>query len=664
MQYLQQLNFKAKIAFLIIPAFLGLVVLGFIRISTNMVVSSGASQINQLTLLSTYNNSVVHEMQKERGATVGFIGTKGAKFGDILKTQRRDTTTALQKRKSYLKENQDDIDNELVLSELASVNSSLSKLSSIRTQVDNLSISKDDAMKFYTSTHAQMIGITRLVAHLAMDGHVANQFLAYYSFLEGKERAGIESAVLSSAFANDGFTNQGFNRFLTVLAEQNTYLTEFDHITDEVMRNYYENAMKHDSVIYVEQKRALAISKAQDGQFGVDSTQWFEESTKRINQLKKVEDYTADHLHKLTQKLANSGSSALITTVIAGTVLLILVVGSGIVISNMITQQVVAICGTIVAVQRNNDLTLRVNVTSGDQLGDAATAINSMLGTFQDAIKEIEQSSTLLAASSEETSVTTQTNLDNLHLQQDETQLVATAVEEMAASVQEVAKNTSETANLVNGVNASVDESIVDVTRSRDEMERLSQEMGKANELIVQLQNSSSNINSVVEVIKSVADQTNLLALNAAIEAARAGDQGRGFAVVADEVRTLAKRTQDSTAEIESMVGRFQQDATSVSASIGQCSKEVDTAVGQTRKLEGKLNEIGDAASAITDMSMQVATATEEQVNVSNEMAGNINSISDLSEQNATSGSQIAAAGTEQTQLAGKLAELASRFKC
>jgi methyl-accepting chemotaxis protein len=254
--------------------------------------------------------------------------------------------------------------------------------------------------------------------------------------------------------------------------------------------------------------------------------------------------------------------------------------------------------------------------------------------------------------------------MQNLDKQQSETQLVATAVEEMAASVHEVANNTSQTAELVANVDKSVDQSIKDINHSRNEMEKLSQEMGRANALIVQLQSSSANINSVVEVIKSVADQTNLLALNAAIEAARAGEQGRGFAVVADEVRTLAQRTQESTTEIESMVSKFQQDASSVSTSIGRCSDEVDAAVEQTIKLESKLNNIGDDATSITNMSTQIASATEEQVAVSSEMARNITAINDLSEQNAASGSQIAAAGTEQTHLAGKLSELAKRFSC
>ena len=664
MNYLRQLYFRAKVLLLTVPAVIGLLILGINSILSSLQLSQSADEISDLTMLSTFNSALVHEMQKERGKTAAFLGSKGQAFGDTLRSQRKLTNAALQKRRDYIQDHQDNINHKDVLRALDSINADLSKLSSIRTQVDGQSIDLPKAIEFYTASHKKMIGITALIAELSVDGYVANQLMAYYNFLEGKERAGIERAVLSNVFAKDKFGEQGFNRFITLVTEQNTYLSVFETFASATLVSSYQSALNHASVNYVEEKRAIAIKNAASGSFGVDSQQWFGQATDRINQLKKVEDNIAQYIQHMTAELASSASSSLVFTVISGGLLLLLIIGLGSAVGQVITTQVMAISETIIEIEKNDDLTRRIEVSSADELGNAAVCINNMLDTFQSAIKNIEQSSTLLAASSEETSVTTESNMRNLHQQQQESQLVATAIEEMAASVQQVANSTSETANLVQGVDDSVDESVVDMTQSRNEMEALSDEMRKANDLIVQLQTSSNDINSVVEVIKSVADQTNLLALNAAIEAARAGEQGRGFAVVADEVRTLAQRTQDSTTEIENMVGKFQQDAASVSDSIGKCSGEVDAAVEQTRKLEIKLNSIKEAAGSITGMSAQIATATEEQVAVANEMAGNITAINDLSEQNATSGSQLAAAGREQTDLASTLADLANRFKC
>lgn len=664
MQAIKNLQFRAKILLLVLPAILGLIVLETLRISENVQVRSSAGNIDLLTQLSTVNSALVHEMQKERGATAIYVGSKGAKFATELSNQRRDTDRAFAQRSQFLDENLEDIEHPEILAELREAASTLSQLKSMRSQIDNLSISKGDAIKYYTQSNARIIGITRLIAESSDNGKVTMQLLAYYNFLEGKERAGIERAVVSGIFASNAATSNEFNRFVGLVTQQNTFLKEFETIGDSALKSSYRSAMNHDSVNAVEQMRSLLMDKGTSGDYGIDSAQWFKQATARINQLKQVETAITEHLVKMTGQISADATSALITTLLLGIVLLLIIIFFAMTVGNVIITQVREITSTISQAEAQSDLTLRIAVTSEDELGNAAQAINNMFGTFQQAIKEIESSSTQLAASSKQTSVATNENLDNLHKQQDESQLVATAVEQMTASVQEVAKNTSETANLVASVDRSVDDSIADITRSRNEMEKLSQEMSKANELIVQLKNSSSDINSVVEVIKSIAEQTNLLALNAAIEAARAGEQGRGFAVVADEVRTLAQRVQESTSEIESMVSRFQQDASSVSESIGQCSQEVVVAVGQTRQLEDKLNSIGDAATAITDMSAQVATATEEQVNVADEMAGNITTINSLSERNASSGSQVASASMEQHHLADRLATLSNQFRC
>jgi len=664
MQYLKSLHFKAKILILIVPAILGLLVLGILRISSDYQINTNAQQINELTVLSTFNSALVHEMQKERGATAGYLGSKGTKFSDVLESQRRLTDKVKQERNQFVKQYKHQIKEQTIVNVLNKIDRDLSQLDNIRNQVDNFSIQPSDVIKYYTEVHEEIITITASIAQLATTGKLGIQLIAYFNFLEGKESAGIERAIMSNVFAADKFDNQSLSKFLTLKSKQETYFSVFEKLASEDILAGYQNTLRHDSVQFVESTRKTAMNKISTGGFNVDSKEWFEQATSRINQLKIVEDALANHLLDMTDNMSNSAFNSLIFTSIAIIMLLFIIILLAIVIGKIITVQVMSISKTITEVERNNDLTLQIAISSSDELGMAASNINTMLSTFKSAVKDIEQSSTLLAASSEETSTTTEQNMLNLERQQGETQLVATAIEEMSASVQEVASNTSQTAGLVVDVDKSVDESVVDITHTRHEMEKLSNEMTQANNLIAQLQKSSSNINSVVEVIKSVAEQTNLLALNAAIEAARAGEQGRGFAVVADEVRTLAQRTQESTSEIESIVAQFQQDAGSVSNSISKCSNEVALAVEQTTKMANKLNEIKDAATAITDMSTQIATATEEQVAVASEMAENINTISDLSTQNATSGSQIAAAGREQTGLASNLSLLSSKFKC
>ncbi len=213
---------------------------------------------------------------------------------------------------------------------------------------------------------------------------------------------------------------------------------------------------------------------------------------------------------------------------------------------------------------------------------------------------------------------------NSIACQQQETEQVATAMNEMTATVEEVARNAAEASG---AAHTALDASNngLDIARgARQDIEVLVENVDNASRVIGQLEEESSNIGVVLDVIKGIAEQTNLLALNAAIEAARAGEQGRGFAVVADEVRTLASRTQESTREIEEMISRLQagvRDSVNVMQVAVDKGQEGSNQVGRT--LEA-LNAIQDAVNTMSDMNSQIATAAEEQTAVANEINQNI----------------------------------------
>jgi small-conductance mechanosensitive channel len=215
--HLRQLSFRVKILLLIVPAIIGLLVFSLMRLSADLALSSSADEINELTMLSTFNSALVHEMQKELGATAAFIGTEGQQFGDILRKQRTSTDSALARRRDFIEQFTQGNDNEEINQQLSSINNELTKLASMRSKIDNLSVQDAVAIKFYTAVHAKMISMTATIAELSIDGQIANQLMAYYSFLEGKERAGVERAVLSHVFANDQFSGQAFTRFLALI---------------------------------------------------------------------------------------------------------------------------------------------------------------------------------------------------------------------------------------------------------------------------------------------------------------------------------------------------------------------------------------------------------------------------------------------------------------
>ncbi|MFT4926697.1 MAG: hypothetical protein ACI8WB_002795 [Phenylobacterium sp.] len=263
--YLQAINFNAKILFLIVPAIIGLVVMTLLQVSSHWTISQSDDEISDLTQLTIINSALVHEMQKERGATAAFLGSEGKLFADILRSQRQKTDAALSKQRSYVKQHLPDLDNQAVQVRLNSIAAELSKLASTRSQADSLSISMVAAIQYYTVVNAKVIGITALIGELALDGHVANQLVAYYNFLEAKERAGIERAVLSNAFANDNFAAEQFSRFLALVAEQDTYFSVFSRFAALPLQKSYKNALNHPSAKQVELKRTIATNQASAG---------------------------------------------------------------------------------------------------------------------------------------------------------------------------------------------------------------------------------------------------------------------------------------------------------------------------------------------------------------------------------------------------------------
>ena len=220
---------------------LTLPVLGFLWLSINSIVDSvrttqEISTITRLTKLSVVYSEVVHELQTERGATAGFIGSKGVNFSNKLASQRRETEAKLQQTSNYMAENT------FTLSEVSQLNSTVSqmlqKLPDIRRQVDNLSISLSDALEFYTRLTTQLLSIATLNADISHDAAITENTIAYYNFLQGKERAGIERAVLSNTFSADIFAKGMFVKFIALVTQQDTYFDNFNQFASKDNKNF------------------------------------------------------------------------------------------------------------------------------------------------------------------------------------------------------------------------------------------------------------------------------------------------------------------------------------------------------------------------------------------------------------------------------------------
>lgn len=305
----------------------------------------------------------------------------------------------------------------------------------------------------------------------------------------------------------------------------------------------------------------------------------------------------------------------------------------------------------------------RIDLHTSDELEEIAREVNVMADKTEEMIKAIVTSANQLAAATEQLAATSDEESRNIDQQNNETDLVATAMNQMNATVHEVARNAANAAEAATKASSEAEGGLKIVHGATNTIERLATDVDNAANVIQSLEHKSNNIGSILDVIKEIADQTNLLALNAAIEAARAGEHGRGFAVVADEVRTLASRTQESTTEIEIMIQELQAGAQNAVETMSSGREVAVDSVSEARQAATALEAISLAIGTINEMNAMIASAAEQQSSTTEEMNKNITNIHVLSEHNATAAAQTTSSSRELSELATDLKQLVSLFR-
>ncbi|MBD8756840.1 methyl-accepting chemotaxis protein [Pseudomonas coleopterorum] len=309
------------------------------------------------------------------------------------------------------------------------------------------------------------------------------------------------------------------------------------------------------------------------------------------------------------------------------------------------------------------NLTQPIHAEGRDEAARLLLAMQKMQGKLRDTLQRISGSATQLASAAEELNSVTDEGARGLTQQNNEIEQAATAVNEMTSAVEEVARNAVSTSEASRDATTSASDGRDLVMETVSAIERMSGDVQSTAELIGNLAAESRDIGKVLDVIRGLADQTNLLALNAAIEAARAGEAGRGFAVVADEVRALAHRTQQSTSEIERMIGSIQGGTEQAVDSMRNSTERAESTLNIAKGAGMALETINGAIVQINERNLVIASAAEEQAQVAREVDRNLVNIRDLSVQTAAGSAQTTAASGELARLAVDLNAMVARFK-
>ncbi|QVM92815.1 methyl-accepting chemotaxis protein [Pseudomonas entomophila] len=338
----------------------------------------------------------------------------------------------------------------------------------------------------------------------------------------------------------------------------------------------------------------------------------------------------------------------------------------GVLAAWLITRAVVAPLRRVIARARRiaaGELGFEAELPRKDEVGQLLQAMQQMAEGLSGVVSGLQQGIEQLAGSAQALSAVTEQTNREVGSQKDETEQVATAMQQMTATVHDVARNAEQAAQAAQAADDKVGSGQQVVRQSMQRIEQLAAAAETASNGIDSLSAEIHTIGGVLEVIKSVAEQTNLLALNAAIEAARAGEQGRGFAVVADEVRALARRTQQSTEEIERLVASLRGNAQQSVAQIRGSTELVRLAVADALQTESALGSIAAAVSLIQQMNQQIAAAAEQQSSVAEEISRSVTQIRGSADQAALAMEDNARSSVELARLGDDLKGMVGHFR-
>ncbi|XDF78653.1 methyl-accepting chemotaxis protein [Aliivibrio fischeri] len=659
MNFIKKLSFKQKILLIITLPIIGMLFFSLDTLYKTVSLRSELQDITSMTDISIEGSLIVHELQKERGSTAGFVSSKGANFKSEMLEQRKETDSVLNTYLQSLKEKAQSIQktNIAVYNDMQTIFTQLNQLNTIRNNVDNLTISASNAAKYYTDINRLFLSLSNMIVKTSTERTLTPHLRNYSLFLEIKESAGKERASLNNILSSSGPVPLTlYKTFVALDSTQNAYLATFvEYATSEQVDAL--NKILSDSISQkVSNIRDMVNAQYVSGKFTVSGSEWYQASTNRINEFKQYEDLLVDDIEKVISRLNSEVNTAIYSSLFIILLILSITIVSSVIISKLLIGQAVQLSQVIETVSKDKDLTIRAKVLSEDELGVSTKYLNEMLAEFHSVLQKMDIGSTQLATSAEESNVVMEVTANNSQHELAQVEEISTAISELSSTSKEVTTNAThaeeEAQSAINNVDIGKQhlENSMSLTRS------INDSVQQTASMIEELRANTVNIGEVTNVISSISDQTNLLALNAAIEAARAGEQGRGFAVVADEVRNLAAKTQQSTQHIQEIISKLQSQSEKANNNMIENVTLIQQSVVLAEDVKLSFNDIENSVQAISDINTLVATASQEQYSVTEDIAKNTTRTFDLVNENVSS--------IHQTQLVSQeLAKLAEQQK-
>ncbi|TWB22690.1 methyl-accepting chemotaxis protein [Nitrospirillum amazonense] len=647
---------------LLVPS-LGLLLAAALILAEKQATVSQMRTLSRLTQLATTVGDLVHEMQRERGASAVFLGSKGAQLQRELPEQRARTDQRRQALELALKNDATAPTGGALAQILADATRRLAQLDEMRRKIDGLQIPAAESSAYFTATILRQLDVDIEISKSVTNPSVARVLSTYVNFTQAKERAGEERANGAAAFAAGKFDITQYRRFLGTLAEEATYFRLFAASASPEDQAFLDRTVTGEAVSEVERMRKVAVETAPGDALGsIDGAYWFKTATARIDMMKTVEDYLARNLLAQGDRVRDEAQGVL-WAALAATLVLFGVTG---VLSTVIVRDITRpVAGMTDAMTRlaGGDQSVDVpGISRRDEIGDMAAAVQvfkrkmteaERLRAEQEAMErraedekrtamtkladEFEASvrgvvGTVSSASAQLQSTAQSMSFTAAQTSQRST-AVAAAAEQASANVQTVASAAAELSSSIGEISRHVVES----TRIASQAVT---DAGRTNAQVQALASAAQKIDDVVKLINGIAGQTNLLALNATIEAARAGEAGKGFAVVASEVKLLATQTAKATEDISAQVKAIQQaTADSVQA--------IDGITGTITRINEIATTVASAVEEQGAATQEIARSVQQASSGTAEVATNITAVTQAAGETGAASSQVLTAAAD-----------------
>ncbi|NPA11753.1 MAG: methyl-accepting chemotaxis protein [Epsilonproteobacteria bacterium] len=613
-------------------------------------------KLQTLINLSKKLSELIHETQKERGMSAGYLASKGKKFADMLPNQRKLTNQKIKALKKFLQTiNLSDFPPELK-NDIDKLNSYLQNLDKIRSEITNQQITFKQEVKWYTSMNKIILETIAVSAKLAPEKIIALDLNSYTNFLKAKERAGIERAVGSVIFGKNQANKPLLIKFVKLITEQKTYFDAFLATANDEMKKMFFEIQKSEPFIKVEKYRQLILTK--DSNYNVNPEVWFKTITQKINLLKKMDDSIAE----ITKKDLETLSSDAIFYIVLGLIALILLLVT-FVSSYILSKKLEETEMFIYELTKSKNLAASINIDDITEFKEVKEALREFLEVVKEFIINSKESAELnikavlkLKESFNNIikAILNQTQIVNKSYEKAND--ISQRINEENQNIADIKNFIFETYNVLEKMTQTFEKTISEIQKNAQD------EIDMANKL-QSLSEQAQNVNNILNVIKEIADQTNLLALNAAIEAARAGEHGRGFAVVADEVRKLAEKTQKSLVEIESTINAVVQEVVDASTQMQASSEDITQLSSKTEDLQQEINIISQKMNEVLHNIDKLANNINSIVNTMKEFMKDISQVEQISNENKDKILQNEQNIKEIEQIAQKILEEIKQFK-